>query len=370
MVLIIVSVAGLAGITYMTASTLKAASSANLVQASRAKYLAESAVQHGAYLLHSGAAGPLRNSSPESPLGPFYLDESDDSYVVWAHHVGDVGTWVVTGQGRVGEAVQTVSARMFVGPPDVTGGQTVLSDAPTARIPAGVSVFGSVSVRGRLENYGHVEGDLASSEAVSVAGRHGGEVSVVSAADIPNPRIDGADYVTYRLDGQTYTASRMSGALPRSSVLTRGGSATSENPAGVVVIEPAGQSMPTITADTDFTGTIVVMGDVVIDGSNIRLRSQRGFPALVCDGCVYVTDGTELEVFGLVAAGGGIVRCSEGVVAKTKIHGSLVTRSGLFDDLLEGTHELYFDPDAGRLFDVTTGSNLPDVVRILDWYEP
>jgi len=263
-----------------------------------------------------------------------------------------------------------VSARVFVGPgTDVVGGQTALGGGTPLILPAGASIYGPVSVRGPLENRGYIEGDITS-PGLLVAGNHSGEVTFVPVEAIPSSRLLYSDYVTYRLDGTTHTAARISGTLSGTSTLANGLAATPENPAGVVVIEIPRGGRAVVSGDTHFTGTIVVNGDLYLDGANIRLRSQAGFPAIVCSGAVYVVGSTQAEVIGMVAAVFGIKQSGNNTtMSKTRIQGPLITQSGFYDDQLSGTHELCFDPDAGRLYDVVTGANPCGVVRILDWFD-
>ncbi|MCL2700924.1 MAG: pilus assembly PilX N-terminal domain-containing protein [Phycisphaerae bacterium] len=369
MVLIIVTVSSLVGITYMTVSTLQASASSNLMQASRAKYLAESALEHGVYLLHSDP-GELAGTSALAPLGPFYLDDSDDSYVLWAERTGEVGMWLVTGQGHVGEAASAVSARIFLGPGvDVTGGHTAVSGGVVNRISSAAKIFGHVAVTGGLENFGTIEGDITYAGSVFDAGNHRGAVIEATLEEIPSPQIDWSDYVAYRMDGVTYAAARVSGSLTSGSSLIKGHAATANNPAGVVVIE-AGRGACTIGADTEFIGTIVVNGNLLIDGANITLKAQPGFPAIVCSGAIYVTNATDLAVTGMVVAVNGIRPYSGSApTSKTIIHGPLITQDRIYDDQLLGTHELHSNASAGQLYDVKTGVNATGTIRVLDWYD-
>jgi len=370
MVLIVVSVASLVGITYMTASTLKAASTVNLVQATRAKYLAESALEHGMSLLHTDAARMV-GSSPDAPLGPFYLDDSDDSYVIWARNTGDVGVWMVTGQGCVGESVQAVSARVFIGPgPDVAGGQTAFGSGMPVTIPESVKIFGNVTILGTLVNNGTVTGDIVHAGGEIVTGRHDGGVRATPAQEIMIPRIGCADYVDYCVAGVRYAAVRVNGTLGSSNTLTKGQASTPSNPAGVVVIDPDRSGESRIGANVEFVGTIVAHGNLVIDGSHITLTAAKGFPAIVCEGAVYVSNSTKLTVNGLVVAAEGIRPYTNNTSASsTIIHGPLITKNRLYDDKLLGSHELRHHADAGRLYDVKAGVAASGPIRILDWYD-
>jgi len=54
-----------------------------MMQAARARYLAESGLNHGLYLLINDLSA-MQNSSEANPLGPYYLEDSGEGYLVWA----------------------------------------------------------------------------------------------------------------------------------------------------------------------------------------------------------------------------------------------------------------------------------------------
>jgi hypothetical protein len=82
LVLMLVVVASVLGMSYLSVTTVSLTGSANLVRAGRARYLAESGLQHALYLLRTDS--PLLAGHDEgNPLGPYYADSSDDSYVFY-----------------------------------------------------------------------------------------------------------------------------------------------------------------------------------------------------------------------------------------------------------------------------------------------
>jgi len=98
------------GLSYLSSASVKLASSANLSSAARAKYLAESGVEHGCYLVRTGAASLVAQSS-DDPLGPLYVDASGDAYYLWAETVpGMADHYKITARGHVGNIRQFASA--------------------------------------------------------------------------------------------------------------------------------------------------------------------------------------------------------------------------------------------------------------------
>ena len=113
LVLILVASASVLGLTYVCRTTVKVAGSNNLLQATRARYLAESGLHHGVYLLQADPNS--LSGSDVTPLGPFHVDGTDDSYFFGAAPVtGKPGQYLVSGRGQVGAIRQTVTAKVSV----------------------------------------------------------------------------------------------------------------------------------------------------------------------------------------------------------------------------------------------------------------
>ncbi len=71
------------GVSYVSSASIRLRSSANLMKAARARYLAESGLNHGLYLLVNDLSA-MQNSSEANPLGPYALDDSGEGYLMWA----------------------------------------------------------------------------------------------------------------------------------------------------------------------------------------------------------------------------------------------------------------------------------------------
>jgi hypothetical protein len=80
MVLSVVVVFSVAAMTYLTTTTVRATGANNLLLASRARYLAESGVQHAIYLLRAKPELMAGRTSEASALGPYYADGTQDWY--------------------------------------------------------------------------------------------------------------------------------------------------------------------------------------------------------------------------------------------------------------------------------------------------
>ena len=86
LVLATVVVASVLGMSYLTVTSVQVAGSTNLLRASRARYLAESGLHHGLYLLRTDSP-VLAGHGSGNPLGPYYADGSDDPYFLYTRGI-------------------------------------------------------------------------------------------------------------------------------------------------------------------------------------------------------------------------------------------------------------------------------------------
>jgi len=101
LVLILVATATVIGVTYATTTTIKLVSTANLVKADRARYLAGSGVNHALYTLRT--APTFLAGSESTLLGPYSADASGDTYYFGSAAVaGQAGQYLLTGRASTG----------------------------------------------------------------------------------------------------------------------------------------------------------------------------------------------------------------------------------------------------------------------------
>ena len=111
MVLILVASASVLGFSYVTRSTIKLSSSSNLVQASEARYMAESGLFHGMYALR--VTPEAMAGSDVTPLGPYTLDGSGCSYTFGSAPVaGQTGQYWLASDGTAEGITQRVSLKV------------------------------------------------------------------------------------------------------------------------------------------------------------------------------------------------------------------------------------------------------------------
>ena len=109
--LILVASATVLGIGYATSTTVKLVSTDNLRKAGRARYLAESAIHHGMYLLRTNPRA--MDASSSTLLGPYSADDSTDEYTFGSAAVdGQAGQYILTGRATADGVMQTATMRV------------------------------------------------------------------------------------------------------------------------------------------------------------------------------------------------------------------------------------------------------------------
>ena len=110
LVLMLVAVASILGVSYLCGASLHVVGSTNLIAADRARYLAESGLEHALYVLQS-APESLQASSAAAPLGPFFADGSNDTYTLYAAPgAGTDDLYTIVATGFSGGMKQAVSS--------------------------------------------------------------------------------------------------------------------------------------------------------------------------------------------------------------------------------------------------------------------
>ena len=111
LVLILVASATVLGVSYATTTTVKLVSTENLRKAGRARYLAESGIHHGLYLLRTNPRA--MDGSDSTLLGPYSADASTAEYTFGsAAVVGQTDQYVVTGRATADGVTQTVTMKV------------------------------------------------------------------------------------------------------------------------------------------------------------------------------------------------------------------------------------------------------------------
>lgn len=370
MVFILVAIGVVLGIAYLSVASLDLKVSQNFRSLARARYLAESGLEHALYTLRF-----FPEDIGSTTLGPFYADESSDSYYITAREVdGEEGTYLVTATATVGEitTTSTVTVTRMLGT-SVELKHSLLVEAGMVWLPWGLNVTGDIHVNGTLVNEAAIDGDASATAGISdLWWRITGEVDGdADAVEVPQFRV--SDYVSYTIGTSDCTAAEFTESdLCSDDPLANGGAATAANLAGVVYLNPDDGNSVSLHEDLDFAGTLVIEGDLVLDGENITLTPVEGFPAVIVTGSVIVTDAARnLTINGVVVAQSGITPDAGGTaLSSTIINGGLICGSGAYDSGLLGSHRVNFNENASQLYNMgeSAEERLPTVI-MTEWHD-
>jgi len=372
MVMILVATGMVLGLSYLSVASLKVRMSQNYQLLARARYLAESGLEHAEYVLRYQPDQLI--NAPGGALGPFYADGSSDSYVISCAAAASVpGRYVLTAVAAVGQIKRTSSMTVYrsSGPEIEINHAAVVGGGGLVWLPWGLSITGDFHVNGFLLNTARITGNATATGGLwDPYGRITGFTDgAAGAVDVPALIV--SNYQTYWVDGQRHQATEVrQDHLTQDDPLAGGGAVTASNAGGVLLIRPRHGDTVTLHDNLNFVGTIVIEGNVRLDGANISLTAVEGFPAIIATGSVQVTgDARNVTINGVVCAEEGIVPASSDTSqSSTTINGALAAGQAGYSTSLSGNHVLNYSSRWSRLRDLSaaTRSTTP-TVTVLDW---
>jgi hypothetical protein len=361
LILVLVGLAVVLGMTYISEAALKQMSSKALPAVTRARYLAESGIQHAIYVCQT-APRTLAASSASNMLGPYSLDDSGDTYTFYGTPDPLVlGQWTLVGQGASGSVVQRVTAVVFRnGGTDFTGGQSMAS-CGAITIPTGTKVTGNLLVSGNVTNKGIVDGTISYTGNYTASGGGTTTHTPVKVTSAVTPTLTWSDYEQYTISSLTYNAQKTNNVTLDSSTVSNGTCVGAGNPAGVLWVH----NNAFITDNFTFTGTLLAEGNLYIIGRNVHLTAVHGFPAIVSSQKIYIADGATITIDGLVYEEQGVLPyLTDTPNARITINGAFVSKVRGFDTTLRGTHQLTYTASRCVLLNPRDNTNDAGTARV------
>jgi hypothetical protein len=366
LVMLLLAMSVVLGLSYLSVASIKTASSDNFVTSSKARYLAESGLEHAMFVIQSNPS--LLNGSITTPLGPYYIDSSSDSYVFYGQPTGVAGQYHITAKGSSGRITQQSEALVrSAAAPSITVKQGLLLTSGAPWLPSSLHVSGDVFVNGSLWNNAYIDGKAGANGVVSDAFHRVLHGVSNYASPVDPPPLVGSDYESYKLNGTTYRWVDCKGkTLGGGDPIANGGAVTSGNPGGVIHGAGSGKKL-TLTNNLNYIGTIVIDDDLTIDGANITLTAVNGFPAIVANRII-LTNNAHVTINGPVICKLGFV-ASSGLgspSSQTTLNGCLVSQNG-YDSYLGGTQTLNYRANLSQLYDVRSSTSTQNVIKLDSW---
>lgn len=364
MVLVLIAVSSVIGLSYLYSATIKTAGTRNMLMAERAECLAESGLEHGLYVVENRG-----DAESASPWGPFTIDDEPGTYTFSINESGWAsGLYYITSDATVAGIQRRRTLSVLLRPYGyIDLDHALLVGSGSCTLPASAQITGDVHANGNAYVMAAVSGNVS---ATLTAADWGGQVSgyVTSGASCVHlPYVSHRDYLSYVwYEDEQRDAPDVSGEavektttmLTGSDALCGGGAVTSANPGGVVHLVPPSGSQVRIGDNVNFQGTLVVDGDIVLDGTGIVLTAQSRFPAIVASGQVIINSNAGAEIDGMIIADGGITSSGEG--SHVTITGGLLTRTMGMSDELKGTQIVQFDSSRCFIYDFSGGTSIVD----------
>lgn len=367
LVLIILAAGMTVGLSYLASAAMGTAIATGHEDVTRARYVAESGIDHAICLLRESP--DVIEAASGGTLGPFAV-AGDDAYTLAVTATGVPGEYEIISRGASGRSNVSVGVvlRRFGGSASVTvlphgslftGGLTM--------IPSSVRVHGPAHANGDLVVNGRVDEDASATGLVAGFGRVDGDR--ISGADhYACPPMEPEDYETYLMDGTPGTAAVTSvNYIDHHSAFNSGAHITADNPAGVVIVTPACGTLY-IDRNVRFDGTLIVCGNVLLGGANQRFESLTQFPALLVTGDLYVCSLTKTTVEGVVYTGGGVESYFSRPSSELTVRGALIAGGWGFDLFLDGDHDVRYDADLATLV-APDGAGGEGIVEMDLWCE-
>jgi Tfp pilus assembly protein PilX len=344
------------GTAMLYSNTQRALSSQRCADGRRALFLAESGLVRARWRL-----GQSDTSSAGFWTGTTgaQLDGTGDYYNITV--TCSDGKYTITSTGYVldehGEVV--ARQRLVATVPACSewdAGKAVFSESSLTVAPVAV-VVGDVYADDSVINNGAISGDVLSRSFVGGTGTIGGTTTQWWSGQIVGPDVQPGYYEAYELNEVTYNAAHFydkdwKADNPRND----GGAITGSNIRGVVFCDhdEADPSKPDliIKNDVNFQGTLIIQGNLELEGDNITLRGEPGFPALIITGDVILHGSNKHRtIHGSVVVGGWVRQDGDNQDSTLTINGALIFKDGgTFSPLLsEGSVTVNYDSPKGRI---------------------
>ena len=125
----------------------------------------------------------------------------------------------------------------------------------------------------------------------------------------------------------------------------------------------------TIKSGTEVDGTLIVQGNLNVEGSNVLIHSRDGFPALIVTGNLTFSNlvASTMTVQGVTYVGGRID--AGGLIPTFNVTGALLVGGAnpIFMSSPLAKMNVVFDPNRAKVTDFSNVGRTPQSVSVLQW---
>jgi len=302
------------GLSYISSNGTVMQQATNRYAAVRAQYVAESGAALAGHFVHYPPTTVSYKGVYAGATG-VAIDGSYDSVDITVTPTSPANHYLVGATATVRNATgteslgkQRIQCEAVIPPePKWKVAQAVLSTGACS-ISSGVTITGAIHANSTLTGSGNCTGAVSACATALWLG--GGPPASVQSLQpsVSAPPVSTSLYGSYKVNHKAYTAytGYTANDLTKGDATALNSTVDSSgtNP-GRIAWMPMGEFK--IKSDAAFTGTLVVRGDLVVDGKNIVIQSVPNFPALVVTGSIFFqSDGDSATINGSVLCGGDI----------------------------------------------------------------
>ncbi|HEX8521794.1 MAG TPA: hypothetical protein VF669_06015 [Tepidisphaeraceae bacterium] len=378
LVLSAIAIASVLGFAMLSGATLQTRARGNASRAAGAEFLAESGINLAFYYLQNPDLAPALNSSGywsgttsavtigSGTVSVSVVRDSSDSWTFEVTSTGTLGS--VTGTA----ITRTQYARVYVRNEYKVKNAMAFNGGTT--IPSFSSISGNIVCNGTLtmkSNVTYSGGSITASGLSLALGLPQLTYTTIQSYQVPAPsNNDVYQYRTYTVNGTTYNCDTLGvTTLTGTSGVTTLGSSTS-NPAGVWYTS----GNLTLGDNVKVAGTLVVGGNLVINGAGISVTPKSGYPGLVVIGNLQINQTRKSITVNGVTYVGGSVKTSGVYVLQSDsstmtINGSLLTGSSSsgISNTFNAAMTILYDATLAKAPDLSSAGRSATGINVLRW---
>jgi hypothetical protein len=358
-----VAVTVLLGMALLGVASLELQATSNLAMRTRAQGLAESGVNLAIYYIQYPAAAPLLVNGywPGSAGLTFGAGISGSATVTVVRDTVALDEYTITSTGSDNGMTNQIVTRVRV-----KSGLSITQAVSVGNLVSledDIVVTGNVVVDGRLTNKGTILG-TARYRTITNQGTITTQLPLLSSDVVQTPAASSIQmYATYPWnDGKVYARKTWSSNTISSTTL----GPTSDNPAGIY--HYTGDLI--LKDGVTINGTLIVAGNLLLDGFGAKITPAGGYPALLVTGNLLTTSDKSMTVYGASWVAKSIKSNSSSSSSTTiTFRGSLMMDGGTGTGYFSSAGDVFVIYDASRL-------NVPDLdsryargVTILTWQQ-
>ena len=345
MVMVAVSLVFVIGISILSGLPSSARASSNMVDRDAAVFLAESGMIEGIYRVQNPPTGEsvwsgVTGRTLPGVTGTYDVTITDlgggEYEVLSVSHTpglsGQIVDHAVEATVLVGSSVDTQYTMEHV---SVIGGVSVL--------PPNAEFDGDVHVNSAVRNFSEIDGTLSSSGGIIDVGDT--DDTDANVASVPMPVVDFDVFGEYTYNGSTYNAEVYTPSQIAAMFIDdddddyddddEGGSydkiklePSSDNPLGVFIVDG---DLTLLDKFEVKEGTLIVKGDVILNGEKLKVEGADTHMALMVDGDIHFDEKkSKLDVKdGVTYLSGGVLAETSATNSKLEVDDGLITGTGL-----------------------------------------